>query len=84
MAVEEAKDLSIAEWRELAVETEKAKNHIEDTELKDATPSMYLLPSTCRELENLQSKLKGDNKRVPKTAYIIKLAVYHLYKKTFC
>lgn len=84
MAIEETKELTTKEWKELAKEAEIQKNYIEDSDLKDATPSVYLLQSTYDELENLQNKLRGDNPRVPKKAYVIKLAVYYLYKKTFC
>lgn len=84
MAIDSTKDLTEDEWKELAQEAEIQKNHIEDSDLKDATPSVYLLQSTYDELENLQNKLRGDNPRVPKKTYVIKLAVYYLYKKTFC
>lgn len=84
MAIDATKNLTEDEWKELAQEAEIQKNHIEDSDLKDATPSVYLLQSTYDELEILQNKLRGDNPRVPKKAYVIKLAVYYLYKKTFC
>lgn len=83
-AIEETKNLTVEEWQQLSSEAEIQKNNIEDSEIKDATPSVYLLQTTYDELENLQSKLRGDSPRVPKKAYIIKLAVYYLYKKEFC
>lgn len=84
MAIDATKNLTEDKWKELAQEAEIQKNHIEDSDLKDATPSVYLLQSTYDELEILQNKLRGDNPRVPKKAYVIKLAIYYLYKKTFC
>ena len=83
MAINGAKDLTIDEWTELTNEEKRAHNNIEDVELKAVSPYVYLDPTTCDELANLQYKLRGDNPRVPKKAYIVRIAVYYAYKKAF-
>ncbi len=83
-AIAETKDFSEKEWKALATEAEIQKNNIDNVKFKDATPSVYLRQTTYEELEKLQLKLRGDMPRLPKKTYIIKLAVFYLYKKEFC
>ncbi len=84
LAIEQTKALTNNDWKLLADEVETQKNKIDDSTFTDATPKVYLSQITYDELENLQIRLRGENPRVPKKTYIIKLAVYYLYKKTFC
>lgn len=84
LAINHTKNLSSTDWSNLADEVEIAKNKIKDTTLNDSTPKVYISQETYDELEHLQNKLRGDNPRVPKKTYVIKLAVYYLYKETFC
>ena len=84
LALDQTKNLTNEDWKTLAEEVEIQKNKIDDSTYTDATPKVYISQITLDELDNLQVRLKGDNPRVPKQAFIIKLAVYYLYKKTFC
>ena len=81
LAVKEAEKLDLAEWNAIAAEVEKAKLNIKDFDEKFSTPKVLLSQRTIQKLEEYQFKLKQDNKRVPIMPYVIKLAVYNLYKK---
>ena len=80
-AIKRAKILTTDQWDALAKEAETQKNHIHCTNTMDVTPTLYILQETCDDIENLQSKLRRGSKRGPLKAYIIKLAVYNLYKE---
>lgn len=80
LAVQQAKDVLTEEWNELAKEVEIAKREIKDVDMEDSTPKIYMLTQTYKELQRIQLQMKEDNHRVPKIAYIIKLAAYRLYK----
>lgn len=84
LAIDKTKNLTTADWLKLADEVEVEKIKIKDTTLNDSTPKVYISQETYNELEHLQNKLRGNNPRVPKKTYVIKLAVYYLYKETFC
>ncbi|MGN0408896.1 MAG: hypothetical protein ACI4E3_00660 [Candidatus Fimousia sp.] len=82
-AIELTKSLATEDWLFLAKEVEIQKSKIKDSSLNDSTPKVYILQTTYEELENLQHRLRGDNPRVPRKTYIIKLAVFYLYQQIF-
>ena len=81
LAVKEAENLTLDEWNDLAIEVEKAKHNIKNFNEKFSTPKVLLSKRTIQKLEEYQINLRQDNKRVPIMPYVIKLAVYNLYKK---
>lgn len=79
-AVRYSRTLSVDEWNKLASEVENAKKSINDSKQYDSTPRLYISEQIYRELEDLQFLLRQDSARVPRMSYVIKLAVYNLYK----
>lgn len=79
-AVRYSRTLSIDAWNALSVEVENAKKLINDNNQNDSTPRIYISEQIYRELEDLQSSLRQEAARVPRMSFVIKLAVYHLYK----
>lgn len=81
-AVVMTRNLDVKQWNSLAKEIESEKDKITNQELDDATPKIYISNSIYKELEDRQFLLRGNNPRVPKLSYIIKLAVYYMYKNS--
>lgn len=79
-AVKYSRTLSIDDWNALSVEVENAKKLINDNNQNDSTPRIYISEQIYRELEDLQSSLRQEAARVPRMSFVIKLAVYNLYK----
>ncbi len=79
-AVRFSRGLDISDWRKIALEVEAAKKQIKDCSQDDSTPRVYINESIYRELEDLQLSLREDGSRVPRMSYVIKLAIYNLYK----
>ncbi len=79
-AVRYSRTLSIDDWNALSVEVENAKKLINDNNQNDSTPRIYISEQIYRELEDLQSSLRQEAARVPRMSFVIKLAVYNLYK----
>lgn len=81
-AVRYSRGLHVWDWNALAVEVEKAKKLINDENQNDSTPRIYISESIYRELEDIQSSLRASQHtaRVPRMSFVIKLAVYNLYK----
>lgn len=82
-AVIMTRDLTVQDWKGLADEVERERAKIASRELDDATPKVYLSERIYKELEDRQYMLRGDNPRVPKMPYVIKLAVFYMYKQYF-
>lgn len=78
-AVRYSRTLSIDAWNALSVEVENAKKLINNNQ-NDSTPRIYISEQIYRELEDLQSSLRQEAARVPRMSFVIKLAVYNLYK----
>lgn len=68
------------DWQRLATEVEIAKKFIKDISQDDFTPRIYINEQIYRELEDLQMTLRKEGARVPRMSFVIKLAVYNLYK----
>lgn len=79
-AVRYSRTLSIDAWNALSVEVENAKKLINNNNQNDSTPRIYISEQIYRELEDLQSSLRQEAARVPRMSFVIKLAVYNLYK----
>ena len=79
-AVRYSRTLSIDDWNALSVEVENAKKLINVNNQNDSTPRIYISEQIYRELEDLQSSLRQEAARVPRMSFVIKLAVYNLYK----
>jgi hypothetical protein len=79
-AVRFSRNLTLEEWRSLSSEAENAKRRIKDNAGNDATPRIYISEQIYRELEDLQAFLREDGARVPRMSFVIKLAIYNLYK----
>ena len=78
--VRHSRGLTIEDWRRISTEAELAKKRIKDSNQDDSTPRIYINEQIFRELEDLQVLLREDSPRVPKMSYVIKLAVYNLFK----
>ena len=81
-AVRYSRDLTVEQWNALAGEVESAKRRIEDVGQNDVTPRIYLDQEIFRELEDLQTFLRQEGQRAPRTRYVIQLAAYNLYKNS--
>lgn len=68
------------DWHKLSLEVEMAKKMIKDNKQDDFTPRLYINEQIYRELEDLQMILREEGARVPRMSFVIKLAVYNLYK----
>lgn len=79
-AVRYSRNLSIDNWNKLSGEVENAKKLINNNNKNDSTPRIYISEQIYRELEDLQSTLRQEGARVPRMSFVIKLAVYNLYK----
>ncbi len=82
-AVIMSRKLTEEDWSIIADEIENAKGKIISKKLEDATPKVYISEKIYKELEDRQYLLRGDNPRVPKMSYVIKLAVYYMYREVF-
>lgn len=80
-AVRDSRNLKEEDWNALSLEVETAKRLIKNSNQNDSTPRIYISEQIYRELEDLQSILRQDGSRVPRMSFVIKLAVYNLYKK---
>lgn len=79
-AVRYSRELKNEDWHKLSAEVESAKKLIKDRTHDDSTPRLYISEQIYRELEDLQRLLREDSARVPRMSFVIKLAVYNLYK----
>ena len=79
-AVRFSRNLTIENWNSLTIEVENAKRNIKDNNQNDSTPRIYISEQIYRELEDLQNLLRKEGSRVPRMSFVIKLAVYNLYK----
>ena len=79
-AVRYSRGMTIEDWRKLSTEAEAAKKKIKDSNQDDSTPRIYINEQIFRELEDLQVLLREESPRVPRMSYVIKLAVFNLYK----
>lgn len=79
-AVRYSRTLKNEDWHKISAEVETAKKSIMDRTQDDFTPRVYINEQIYRELEDLQRFLREDNPRVPRMSFVIKLAVYNLYK----
>lgn len=81
LALKSTQSFTLADWKKLESEVEIAKNQIQGEHFPDSTPRVYLSKEALNQIESIQSLLREDSKRGPIPPYIIKLAVYHLYKE---
>ncbi len=79
-ATRQSRGLTIDDWKRISSEAEIAKQQIKDSSQDDSTPRVYINEQIYRELEDLQKLLREDRPRVPRMSYVIKLAVYNLFK----
>lgn len=79
-AVKYSRGLTIEDWKSISSEAENAKKQIKDSSQDDSTPRVYINEQIYRELEDLQTLMREDSPRVPRMSFVIKLAVYNLYK----
>lgn len=82
LAVKSTNNLTLSDWKILESEVETIKKEIHNYSTEDAVPRVYIAKDTIRQLEDLHFSLREDSPRGPKIPYIIKLALYHLYKQT--
>lgn len=80
-AIRLSRGLSLEDWQNISKEAEQAKKHINGNNEVEATPRFCIDEKIFREIEDLQIALRGDSPRVARMSYIIKLAVYNLFKK---
>lgn len=81
LALKSTQSFTLADWKILESEVEIAQKHIQSEQFPDSTPRVYLAQEAFEQLESIQNLLKEDSKRGPIYPYIIKLAVYNLYKQ---
>lgn len=79
-AVRHSRGLTIKDWRKVSAEADLAKKQIKDGNQDDSTPRIYINEQILQELEDLQVMLREDSPRVPRMSYVIKLAIFNLYK----
>lgn len=83
LAIRLTDSFDLQDWRKLEDETDIASDKI-PVDFEDNTlPRIYFPVETLERLEYLRIYLCEDAKRGPRQTYIIKCALYNLYKQTF-
>lgn len=83
LAIRLTDSFDLQAWRELEDETDSASDKIPINFEDNTVPRIYLPVRTLDRLEYLRIYLCEDAKRGPRQTYIIKCALYNLYKQTF-
>lgn len=83
LAIRLTGSFDLQDWRELEDETDIASDKIPADFEDNTLPRIYFPISTLKRLDSLCDYLREDSKRGPRQSYIIKCALYNLYKQTF-
>lgn len=78
-AISEFKDVNMEEF--ISLGSEVAKIEIPKDYSSCVTPKLLINEDTVETIEQLQFRLRGENPRVPIAPYIIKIALFKLYKQ---
>jgi len=83
LAIRLTDSFDLQDWRKLEEETDIASDKV-PVDFEDNTlPRIYFPVETLERLEYLRIYLCEDAKRGPRQTYIIKCALYNLYKQIF-
>lgn len=75
-------DNTLEHWHALEKEAEAFKKEIPECPKSDSVPRVYMSKDAITKLEGLRFKLREDSPRGPKLPYIVKIALFNLYKQT--
>ena len=83
LAIRLTDSFDLQDWRTLEDETDIASSKIPEDFEDNTLPRIYFPVNTLDRIEYLRFYLREDAKRGPRQTYIIKCALYNLYKQTF-
>lgn len=78
-AVRATREYDKQRWYEIAKQMEEEKKKIQNVDVADITPRIYVSSEIWDQLECLRYLLRGEGASLPRLSYIIKLVIYAGY-----